>query len=285
MTSDIIEINDFVVLIDTTDAQEAETIQCQFDDEIIGISFYGSGNVEIDVSFKNSKQTLKSQKGMAFSFFGNDTVSFSHRILQSEPLKSVSIFSTAKNIQKLPPLEKELFANHLGNLLSTNKDFESGPSILMTPEMHTAISKIFQTQFQNTSRLLFLKSQVIELLSHYFAKLGSQNQSEFNSKEIEKIQQAREIIVQNIETPPSLTELSKLVGLNNNKLNKNFKQLFGVPVFKYLQNQRLQKAYHLLSGNEMTVQEVAWSVGYESLSSFSNAFHDKFGLRPSAVTK
>ena len=285
MTTDILEINDFIVLIETTDAQEMEVAQCQLDDEVIGITFYGSGNVEIEVSYGHSKQTLKSRKGMAFSFFGNSHVRLLYRTLQSKPLRNVSIFSTIKNIQKLPVHEKELYVNHLGNLFAPKSDFEMGPRILMSPDMQRAISKIFHTQFQNTTRLLFLKSQVLELLSHYFAQIAANSKPEINQAEIEKIHQAKEIIVQNIDKPPSLSELSKLIGMNNNKLRKNFKQLFGVPVFKYLQNQRLQKAYQLLNGKEMTVQEVAWFVGYESLSSFSNAFFKKYGFRPSAVSK
>ena len=175
--------------------------------------------------------------------------------------------------------------NHLGNLLSSNDDFEIGPRVFMNPEMQTAIAKIFNTQFQNTARLLFIKSQVIELLSHYFTQISTNNKSEIKQEEIDKIHQAREIIIQNIDKPPLLSELSKLIGMNSNKLRKNFKQIFGVPVFKYLQNQRLQKAYQLLSNQEMTVQETAWFVGYESLSSFSNAFYKKYGFRPSDVAK
>lgn len=285
MTTDIIEINDFIVLIDTTDAQEAEVIQCQFDNDIIGISFYGSGNVEIEVSYGKSLQTLKSRKGMALSYFGNNCVRFSHKISQDEPLKSVSIFSTVQNIKKLPVYEKELFDNHLKRLLTSKGDFEMGPQILMTPEMQTAISKIFQTPLQNATRMLFLKSQVLELLSHYFDQIDAHGKRAINQQEIEKIHHAKEIILQNMDKPPSLSELSKLVGVNNNKLKKNFKQIFGVPVFKYLQTQRLQKAHRLLNEKEITVQEVAWLVGYESIGSFSNAFYKQYGFRPSEVSK
>ena len=107
--------------------------------------------------------------------------------------------------------------NHLGNLLSSNDDFEIGPRVFMNPEMQTAIAKIFNTQFQNTARLLFIKSQVIELLSHYFTQISTNNKSEIKQEEIDKIHQAREIIIQNIDKPPLLSELSKLIGMNSNK--------------------------------------------------------------------
>ena len=101
--------------------------------------------------------------------------------------------------------------------------------------------------------------------------------------EREKLYRAKEIISNNMEAPPSITELSRLIGLNDFKLKKNFKELFGFPVYKYLQNERLIKAHDLLSSQDVTIQEAAWSVGYESLSSFSNAFVKKFGFRPSEV--
>jgi AraC-like DNA-binding protein len=99
----------------------------------------------------------------------------------------------------------------------------------------------------------------------------------------DKILRAKEIITNNIAKPPSLTELSMTIGLNSSKLKKNFKELFGVPVFKFLQEERLKKAYDLLSNTDQGVQEIAWYVGYESLSSFSNAFQKRFGVRPTEV--
>ena len=285
MTTDVVEINDFVVLIDRTDAQEASFFQCQFDDDIIGISFYGSGRVNVEVSYGEEQQILKSRKGMALSFFGNHKVRFAHKILQTEQLESVSIFSTVQNIKKLPELEKALFENYLGHLLVPKGDFVVGPQILMTPEMQTAIFKIFGTSFKKSARQLFYKSQVLELLSHYFSQIETSDTAPIKQEEIDQMHHAKDIILQNMNQPPSLSELSRLVGVNNNKLKKNFKQIFGVPVFKYLQTQRLQKAHQLLNEKEMTVQEVAWMVGYESLSSFSNAFYKQFGFRPSALSK
>ncbi|MBD0402148.1 AraC family transcriptional regulator [Flammeovirga sp. EKP202] len=283
MTTDIIEINNFVVLTDSTDAKEAEVYQCQFDQEMIGISFYDSGNVKIKVEYSDGQQTLESSKGMAMSFYGDNTVKFSHQIDQKEPLHSVSIFSTVEHINQLQDQEKSLFVTYLSNLLHSPNAFELGAKVTMNAEMHLTISKIFQTPFQNSTRLLFLKSQVLELLSHYFSQIEEKPKVLFTEEDQEQLFKAKEIILQNMNKPPTLSELSKLVGMNNNKLNKNFKMLFGVPVFKYLQLQRLSKAYQLLKDNNMTVQEVAWFVGYDSLSSFSNAFQKQYGCRPSAM--
>lgn len=80
-------------------------------------------------------------------------------------------------------------------------------------------------------------------------------------------------------------KLSRQIGLNTFKLKKNFKEVFGVPVFKYVQQIRLEKAHQLIKTKQLSVQEVAWDVGYESISSFSNAFAKKYGYRPSELNR
>ncbi|OHX63853.1 helix-turn-helix domain-containing protein [Flammeovirga pacifica] len=281
MTTDILEINNFVVLIDSTEAQEAEIFHCKIDEEVIGISFYGSGEVESTISFGDKKEIIHSSKGIVFSFFGNEKVEVSHRIHQSEPLRSINIFSTLKNLKQLPSFEKELFEKNLPSLLQTKADFLLGPKKHLTPAMHGAIIKIFETELEGAAKLFFIKSQVIELLSHYFTSLVEVSKKEDHSQ----IEWVKEIMDQNIETPPSINELSKMVGINHTTLQKRFKEIFGVPIFKYLQLQRLNKAHQLLSKNELSVKEAAWRVGYESISSFSNAFYKQYGFRPSDVAK
>ncbi len=283
MITDIIELNNFIVLIETSVGNEPEVATCRLDDDVVGIAFYASGEVKLEIVGDDDGATLQNRKGVATSFYGNRNVKFVHNIANTEPLRSVSVFSTIRNIQQQPQQERELYTQYLNPLIQPSSSFEVGPTVSMNPEMQTAILKIFNTRYENTARLLFLKSQVTELLSHYFGLLSSEDQPAISHADLEKIQLAREIITQSMDKPPSLNELSRLIGLNSNKLKRNFKELFGVPVFKYLQNERLQKAHQLLSLGEMTVQEVAWFVGYESVSSFSNAFLKKYGFRPSNV--
>ena len=139
------------------------------------------------------------------------------------------------------------------------------------------------TSKEGKTKMMFFRSQMTTLLSHFFGQLANMNESNIREEERQKLFEAKEILHSNLESPPSLSELSRQIGLNSFKLKKNFKELFGLPVFKYLQNERLKKAHDLLRNQGLTVQEVAWDVGYDSLSSFSNAFAKKFGYRPSEI--
>jgi AraC family transcriptional regulator, transcriptional activator of the genes for pyochelin and ferripyochelin receptors len=285
MTTDIIELNNFIVLIEQSNAEKTFVQKCEIDGDAVGFAFYGSGNVELEIKHNNQTKYLTNTTGLAISFFGNQKVEFAHKIAPNKPLQSISIFTKLKNLQSLPQEEKEIFEKQLPYLLDPKEHFVKGPTIFMTLDMQLAVQKIFNTSYSGNTRLLFLKSQVNELLAHYFALLSSDVKNELTDKDKEKLFMAREIVSTNYSKPPTLTELSKLIGLNSNKLKKNFKELFGIPVYKYIHEERLNKAYELLCQNEKTVQEAAWEVGYESLSSFSNAFQKKFGSRPNEVKK
>jgi AraC-like DNA-binding protein len=283
MTTDIIELNDFIVLIEQSNTSKTIIQKCGIEGDAVGFAFYGSGNVELEIKHNDQTKYLTNTTGLAICFFGNQKVEFSHKIEPDKPLQSVSIFTKPKKLDSLPEAEKEIFENYLPELLYPNENFVKGPSFYMTLDMQLAIQKIFNTQYTGNSRLLFLKSQVNELLAHFFALVTADKKPNFSEKDKSQLFEAKEIVTANYSKPPSITQLSKMVGLNSHKLKKNFKELFGIPVFKYIQEERLNKAYDLLRNSEKTVQEAGWEVGYESLSSFSNAFYKKFGARPNEV--
>ena len=91
---------------------------------------------------------------------------------------------------------------------------------------------------------------------------------------------AASILRQDLETPPRLLELARRVGLSHPRLNRGFRQCFGTTAFGYLRNMRLDEARHLLAEGRTSVTDAAYSVGYQSLPSFSRAFSDRFGLCP-----
>lgn len=283
MTTDIIELNDFIVLIEQSNTSKTIIQKCEIDGDAVGFAFYGSGNVELEIKHNNQTKYLMNTTGLAICFFGNQKVEFSHKIEPDKPLQSISIFTKPKHLHSLPQAEKEIFEKQLPELLHPKEHFVKGPSYYMTLDMQLAVQKIFNTTYTGNARLLFLKSQINELLAHFFALLSTDAKIDFSEIDKDKLYKAKEIVTKSYSKPPSITQLSQMVGLNSNKLKKNFKELFGIPVFKYVQEERLHKAYELLRESEKTVQEAAWEVGYESLSSFSNAFHKKFGMRPNEV--
>lgn len=94
------------------------------------------------------------------------------------------------------------------------------------------------------------------------------------------IRKAKEILDHNLAASVSLSELSKLVCLNEYKLKKGFKEMFGQSVHAYVIDQRLEKARLLFEEQGLSVSDAAFQVGYGNLSFFTLSFRKKFGVNP-----
>jgi len=156
-----------------------------------------------------------------------------------------------------------------------------------TPAMQTALHQILHCPYQGSIKKLYLESKTLELIAlaleptllHYrkydcMPTLGP--------RDVEKIHQAREILEKQLDEPLSIKALAEQVECNEYKLKQGFRQLFGTTVFGYFHHYRMEYAQFLLTQRKTTITEVAWAVGYQSLSAFSTAFRKQFGISPKA---
>ncbi len=283
MNREIIDINDYTILLEEASTNNNLIDSCFFDEPVIAIAFYGAGDVSLKVKFDGKTKEFHHTKGMVLSFYADEKVEFEHHVSDQKPLQCLVIATTIKNLDKLPNGEGQFLEQFLSQLVHPKDHYVEGPVFNMNPEMFLLVEQFFSNTYEGEIKMLFYKSHMTALLSHYFGQLARQQDTKINTSLLEKINLAQEILVSNLENPPSLTELAHRIGTNTNKLKIEFKAQFGVPVFKYLQNERLKKAYSLIKNEQKTIQEAAWAVGYDSLGSFSNAFEKKFGYRPSQV--
>ncbi|MEM9005764.1 MAG: AraC family transcriptional regulator [Cyanobacteria bacterium P01_F01_bin.86] len=155
-----------------------------------------------------------------------------------------------------------------------------------TPLMRELLKQIMRCPYQGLTQQLYLESKALELFATQFALWTDQPPSApaiaLSAKDIEQLHHARTILLQRFLQPPSLKELAYQVNLNDRKLNRGFRQLFGNTVFGYLQNYRLQQAKELLHDPAFTITNVANKVGYKNPEAFSTAFRRKFAVSPKA---
>jgi AraC family transcriptional regulator len=101
-----------------------------------------------------------------------------------------------------------------------------------------------------------------------------------NGVDREKINLAREILLEHIGEPLTIRELSRKVAINECYLKKGFKELFGTTIFDFYQGQRMEHARYLLYEKSLSVTDVSVMLGYSSISHFSTAFKKHTGLKP-----
>ncbi|MSN96809.1 helix-turn-helix transcriptional regulator [Campylobacter sp. FMV-PI01] len=124
---------------------------------------------------------------------------------------------------------------------------------------------------------LFIESKVLELLFITFSNLSINDNK--------TAQRAKELLLKDLSSPPSIKELAKACTTNEVSLQESFKKQFKNTIYGYLKDERLKVAFELLKRKDVNVSEAAKIVGYNSLSHFTKIFKDKYGVLPSNIAK
>ena len=142
---------------------------------------------------------------------------------------------------------------------------------------------------KNPDDTLYLEAKALELVALQLNQLalltGKSPRPRAGDHNVEKIVHAGEILKKEMAEPPGAHELAHLVDLDYSRLIQGFREVFGLGPFEYLRTIRLEKARALIAGHECNVTQAAAGVGYSSLSHFSKAFKETFGINPKAFAK
>ena len=155
------------------------------------------------------------------------------------------------------------------------------------PRVRQIASQILLEKYSPVAEKIFLESKMLELIAIMIDmyKYDSECIQFIPKKDEEKIRFAKSIIEQDIINPPSLSKLAQLIGSNEFTLKKGFKAIYGLPVFQFLHQLRMNQANELLVSTNLSIQDVALKVGYENLSAFTRAFKKEHQILPSELRK
>jgi len=96
------------------------------------------------------------------------------------------------------------------------------------------------------------------------------------------LNRARDIIEENMENGNfGVQDLASEFALSSRQLQRRLRETVDQSPVEFMRTLRLQRAAQLLEGHFGNVSEVAYSVGFTSLSYFAKCFREQFGLSPS----
>lgn len=147
------------------------------------------------------------------------------------------------------------------------------------------LAQISECSYGQGMRELYLEGKMLELFAVYLNEVFYEADKvpltvKLSKDDMRSLHLAKEMLQRDYAYPPTLAGLSRSICLNEFKLKKGFKDMFGTTVHAYVIEQRLQRAYHLLCHDRLSVSEAASQVGYGNVSHFAAAFRKKYGVRP-----
>jgi AraC family transcriptional regulator, transcriptional activator of the genes for pyochelin and ferripyochelin receptors len=198
------------------------------------------------------------------------------------------------SVYALPEKMMELFAGYLEEMAPFAEKLAKGePFVLHAPvqgltnELNFFFDSFWARTLPSNVGRLYFESRVMELLAYQCHLLleAPVRQPAIGKADLEKIYHARDIILRNLNSPLSLMELSRRVCLNEFKLKKYFRQVFGLSVFTLIQEERLKRAKQLIFEGEKNISAIAYELGYAHPQHFQRAFKQRFGVTPGSLLK
>lgn len=99
------------------------------------------------------------------------------------------------------------------------------------------------------------------------------------------VAQAVEIIRRDFARPLKIEDIARACGQSLRQLQRRFQNAFGITPQEFLLKTRVLAATRMLEETALSVAEIAGNCGFVDASSFTQHFHRRVGLTPTAYRR
>jgi len=139
----------------------------------------------------------------------------------------------------------------------------------------------FQTRVLTTQQYQAMV-KLLEIFAQHLSTLSNQIALQEANAEPPIIHRAKEFIENHKSDPISLSEVARALNVSTFYFCKLFKKATGINFTEYLSRVRIEKAKNLLLNPNLRVSEIAYEVGFQSLTHFNRVFLRIVGRSPTA---
>ena len=151
---------------------------------------------------------------------------------------------------------------------------------MITDLVAAAIAELKTEAYEYETVLEAILKQVVIMTLRVFRSNGSVIGADTASEAELLCYRVMNYIDINVQSIRSLEELTESFSYNYNYLSNLFKKTTGDTLSSYYRRKKLEIAYALLSFGKLKVTDVAISLGYSSVYTFSRAYKAAYGVSP-----
>ena len=241
------------------------------------IQFYFALEGEFTFSFGPHYQ--KQLQADHYFFFFNPDKDLRFKVTSQTSGRWVAMYLTLEKLHGLFISD----TNEIGFLQGDNAKKTLYDEKELGAEVKWALESLFTTKLDRNSLRIFSRGKILEVIALHFAQKPEDGEAcpflrdEANRS---KIKEAKRILTERLQEPPTIAELAEEVGISEYKLKAGFKEVYGNTVGGFLLEYKLNTAKALLDKGHLQVSEVAYALGYGNPSHFITAFKKRFNITP-----
>lgn len=138
-----------------------------------------------------------------------------------------------------------------------------------------------------TAELMFKIKNLTSLVQAQITQVITKPvKAKFNSSDHQFLDKLKAAIEKHILTDNLNSDiLSVELNISDSTINKKIKKITEKTTNQYIREYRLEKAHQMIEANYTDLSDIAFKLGFKSLSYFSKSYKNYFGVNPSDVTK
>ncbi|WP_075602472.1 helix-turn-helix domain-containing protein [Saccharicrinis aurantiacus] len=231
------------------------------------------------LEYDNQLQHLEAESTKGI-FFYNGLFPLTGDFPAKVPHKAISIKFEKKALIKLIPEIEPL----LNRMYSTTE----GLAYHISPphQVYKLVDDILQYHRGGFAAKALLKARGLEILAVIMKMLEQMKDDDLNGLHIDdykRLMQIKKRLLNSLTDSINVESIAEEFAISSSKLNRDFKSLFNMSIYKFYTHSKMEEAYRRLLSGKYTVTEVSYDLGYNTLSKFSEMFKKIKGVNPKKV--
>lgn len=222
------------------------------------------------------QQNFKYDPNHEFSHWGDAETSYHIVHFSIDPRYFISFL----------PQEERWAEDLMNRILKRERVLGDSPAYISL-QQHKAIQNLFDCPMSGKMAQILMETSVVQIilwqLHALFGVSESTRPTGLSQRDRDVGVAMKEYLTDTFLEDHSLTSLARYFGVNANKLMFLFRKCYGMSIFEYISELKMEYAMQLIREDRKFVTEAARILGYKNPHHFSAAFKKKFGVCPSAV--
>jgi AraC-like DNA-binding protein len=150
---------------------------------------------------------------------------------------------------------------------------------MINREIKDVLDELKNHFIENIQDEEFKRSSIIHKLLHYISLQVKEKKLQPTTTN-NWIQRSKQYMDMHFTEELSVADVAKYIGIHRSHFTPSFVNEFGITPVQYLLSLKMKRAAEMISEHSFTITEIAYSLGYSDLYSFSRAFKKFYGVSP-----
>lgn len=169
-------------------------------------------------------------------------------------------------------------------LLHTSPIYQSDDWRTLRTYMESSLSAVKKGE---AGALVYCQGMLLLIISHLLKNTllfqEPRDLTKMSDVQMKYVRDAISFIQTHLGTFFTASDVSDALGLNRSYFSRLFTRISGISLSKFIENYRLDSAWHILRHSDTQISKIAQAVGYHDAAYFTRRFQARYGLSPSEV--